>query len=269
MRGVYAAPAGTGAGMTGGSEWKYVDARRLALFIEESIARDTQWVVFEPNDERLWTQIRLRTAEFLHSLFKQGAFVGETPRDAYFVKCGRDTMTQEDVENGIVNILVGFASLRPAEFVILRIQQHVGHTQSDPYARFKFRLKWDGRYVAGFTEVSLLSGTSGVVEHRARNDPGASVKLPGLHKHEALMLARGATYDRDFEVWASSGWQSGSKDVRKDIVLETYDEAGRLVLAYNVFRCWVSEFVGLPDLDASANAVAIQRITLENEGLER
>jgi phage tail sheath protein FI len=112
------------------SEWKYVPIRRLALYIEESLYRGTQWVVFEPNDEPLWSQIRLNVGTFMHNLFRQGAFQGTTPRDAYFVKCNKDTTTQADIDRGIVNILVGFAPLKPAEFVIINIQQMAGQTQS-------------------------------------------------------------------------------------------------------------------------------------------
>ncbi|MDQ1039735.1 phage tail sheath protein FI [Streptomyces sp. V3I8] len=105
------------------SEWKYVSVRRLALHVEESLQRGLQWVVFEPNDENLWQQIRLGASSYLHTLFRQGAFKGGTPREAYFVKCDRDTTTDEDIANGVVNVLVGIAPVRPAEFVIVRIQQ--------------------------------------------------------------------------------------------------------------------------------------------------
>jgi hypothetical protein len=108
------------------SEWKYVPVRRLALFLEESLYRGTTWVVFEPNDEPLWAQIRLNVGAFMHSLFRQGAFQGQTPREAYFVKCDKETTTQTDINLGIVNILVGFAPLKPAEFVIIKIQQIAG-----------------------------------------------------------------------------------------------------------------------------------------------
>jgi phage tail sheath protein FI len=105
------------------SEWKYLSVRRLALFIEESLFRGTQWVVFEPNDEPLWAQIRLNVGTFMHTLFRQGAFQGAAARDAYFVKCDRDSNPQEDIDRGIVNIIVGFAPLKPAEFVVIQLQQ--------------------------------------------------------------------------------------------------------------------------------------------------
>lgn len=105
------------------SEWKYLPVRRLALYIEESLYRGTQWVVFEPNDEPLWSQIRLNIGAFMHDLFRQGAFQGSTPKEAYFVKCDKETTTQADIDQGVVNILVGFAPMKPAEFVILKIQQ--------------------------------------------------------------------------------------------------------------------------------------------------
>ena len=112
------------------SEWKYVPVRRLALFIEESLYRGTQWVVFEPNDEALWSQIRLNVGAFMQNLFRQGAFQGTSPREAYFVKCDKETTTQDDINRGIVNILVGFAPLKPAEFVIIRLQQMAGQIQA-------------------------------------------------------------------------------------------------------------------------------------------
>lgn len=112
------------------SDWKYVPVRRLTLFLEESLYRGTQWVVFEPNDEPLWAQIRLNVGAFMHDLFRQGAFQGQTPREAYLVKCDRETTTQTDINNGIVNILVGFAPLKPAEFVIIRIQQMAGQIET-------------------------------------------------------------------------------------------------------------------------------------------
>ena len=108
------------------SQWKYVPVRRVALYIEESLYRGTQWVVFEPNDEPLWAQIRLNVGSFMQELFRKGAFQGKTPAEAYFVKCDSETTTQDDIDRGIVNILVGFAPLRPAEFVIIKIQQIAG-----------------------------------------------------------------------------------------------------------------------------------------------
>jgi Bacteriophage tail sheath protein len=112
------------------SEWKYVPVRRLALFLEESLYRGTQFAVFEPNDEPLWSQIRLNVGAFMQSLFLQGAFQGQTPRQAYLVKCDSETTTQDDINHGIVNILVGFAPLKPAEFVIIKIQQMAGQVQA-------------------------------------------------------------------------------------------------------------------------------------------
>jgi phage tail sheath protein FI len=109
-----------------GSEWKYVPVRRIALYIEESLYRGLKWVVFEPNDEPLWAQVRLNVGAFMHNLFRQGAFQGASPRDAYFVKCDHDTTTQNDIDLGIVNVLVGFAPLKPAEFVIIKIAQIAG-----------------------------------------------------------------------------------------------------------------------------------------------
>jgi phage tail sheath protein FI len=112
------------------SEWKYIPVRRTALYIEESLYQALKWVVFEPNDEPLWAQIRLNVGAFMHNLFRQGAFQGTTPRDAYLVKCDSETTTQNDIDRGVVNILVGFAPLKPAEFVVIKIQQLAGQIET-------------------------------------------------------------------------------------------------------------------------------------------
>lgn len=153
----------------------------------------------------------------------------------------------------------------------------VNAARFDPYRNFKFRVKWDGRYVAGVSKVGALKRTTEVVKHREGGDPSSSRKGPGRTEYEAITLDRGVTHDREFELWANKVWSVGAglgaeislKDFRKDIVIELYNEAGQLALAYKVYRCWVSEFQSLPDLDANANAVAIQHIKLENEGWER
>jgi phage tail sheath protein FI len=111
------------------SEWKYIPVRRTALFIEESLFQGLKWVVFELNDEALWTQIRLNVGAFLNNMFRQGAFQGNTPSKAYFVKCDSETTTQNDIDLGVVNIVVGFAPLKPAEFVVIKIQQIAGQIQ--------------------------------------------------------------------------------------------------------------------------------------------
>ncbi|MEU2655798.1 phage tail protein [Streptomyces sp. NPDC007325] len=153
----------------------------------------------------------------------------------------------------------------------------VSATRFDPYKNFKFRLKWDGRFVAGVSKVSALKRTTEVVTHRHGGDPSSSRKSPGRSEYDAITLERGVTHDRDFEAWANKVWNFGSglgaetslKDFRKDVILELYNEAGQLAIAYKIFRCWVSEFQALPELDANANAVAIQTLKLENEGWER
>jgi len=157
------------------------------------------------------------------------------------------------------------------------VQFTVNTQRFDPYKNFKFRVKWDGRYVLGVSKVSALKRTTEVVKHREGGDPSASRKSPGRTEYEAITLERGVTHDVEFERWANKVWGYGSglgaevslKDFRKDIIIEVYNEAGQLVLSYNVYHCWVSEYQALPDLDANANAVAIQHIKLEHEGWER
>ncbi len=156
-------------------------------------------------------------------------------------------------------------------------QFSVNPLRMDPYKNFKFRVKWDGRYVAGVSKIGALKRTTEVVEHREGGDHSTARKTPGRHKFEAITLERGVTHDPEFEQWANKVWNYGGgpgtevslQDFRKDLILEFYNEAGQLAIAYKVYRCWVSEFQSLPDLDANANAVAIQHLKLENEGWER
>ena len=156
-------------------------------------------------------------------------------------------------------------------------QFKVNTTRYDPYKTFKFRVKWDGKDVAGVSKMSGLSRTTQVVTHREGGDPSMARRSPGQSEYAAITLERGITHDLDFEQWASKVWNrsNGSgqevslQDVRKDITIELQNESGQTVIVYHVYRCWVSEYHALPDLDASANAVAIQTIKLENEGWER
>lgn len=156
-------------------------------------------------------------------------------------------------------------------------QFSVNAQRFDPYKNFKFRVKWDGRYVAGIAKVGALKRTTEPVTHREGGDPSTERKSPGQTKYEAITLERGVTHDTEFEKWANKIWNFGSglgaevslKDFRKDLIIEMYNEAGQLAIAYKVYRCWVSEYQALPELDASASAVAIQTLKLENEGWER
>jgi phage tail-like protein len=155
----------------------------------------------------------------------------------------------------------------------------VNPTRFDPYKNFKFRVRWDGAYVAGVSRVSPLLRATAVVEHREGGDPSTARKSPGTTSFEPIILERGVTQDTAFEDWANKVWRLGAPqgsevalaDFRKDIVLELYNEAGQLVRAYKIYRCWVSEYQALPqlDTDGTTTAIAIEHIKLENEGWER
>ncbi|TQN42890.1 phage tail-like protein [Blastococcus colisei] len=156
-------------------------------------------------------------------------------------------------------------------------QFNVNVHRFDPYKNFKFRVRWEGRDVAGISKVGALKRTTEVVEHREGGDPSTSRRGPGRTKYEAITLERGVTHDLEFEQWANKVWHYGNgpgqemslKDFRRDLLIDLYNEAGQVVKTFKVYRCWVSEFQTLPDLDANANAVAIETIKLENEGWER
>lgn len=157
----------------------------------------------------------------------------------------------------------------------------VNATRLDPYKNFKFRVKWDGAYVAGVSKVSVLKRTTEVVRHRDGGDFSSSRKSPGRNEYDAITLERGVTHDLAFEQWANKVWdyqnaqaQNADQEVsladfRKDVIIDFFNEAGQKVISYHVYRCWVSEYQALPELDANANVVAIQYIKLENEGWDR
>jgi phage tail-like protein len=156
-------------------------------------------------------------------------------------------------------------------------QFSVNAQRFDPYKNFKFRVKWDGKYVAGVSKVGALTRKTEPVKHREGGDPSSDRVSPGRTQYEPITLERGVTHDKEFEQWANKVWNYGSglgsevslKDFRKDIILELMNESGQVVIAYKIYRCWVSDFTAMPELDANANAIAIQSITIQNEGWER
>lgn len=156
-------------------------------------------------------------------------------------------------------------------------QFSVNTQRFDPYKNFKFRVKWDGRFVAGVSKVGALKRTTDVVEFREGGDASTVRKSPGQTKFEAITLERGVTHDPEFRQWARKVWSVGAglgseislADFRKDIIIEVYNEAGQVALAYKVYRCWVSEYQALPELDANGHAVAIEHMVIQNEGWER
>ena len=156
-------------------------------------------------------------------------------------------------------------------------QFSVNPQRFDPYKNFKFKVKWDGKYVAGLSKMTPLKRTTEVVKHREGGDPSSSHKSVGRTEYDAITLSRGVTHDTAFEDWANLTFLHGAgpgaemklKSFRKDIILDIFNEAGQKALSYKVFRCWVSEYVAVPELDANANAIAIQTLKLECEGWER
>jgi len=156
-------------------------------------------------------------------------------------------------------------------------QFNVNPARVDPYKNFKFRIKWDGKYVAGLSKMSPLRRTTEVVRLRTGGDPSTSHKSPGRTEYDAITLERGVTHDAEFEDWANRVWKLGAglgsevalANFRKDILIELMNEAGQKVIAYKVYRCWVSEYQALAELDANQTKIAIQLIRIENEGWER
>ena len=284
-------------------EYKYIPVRRLALFLEESLYRGTQWAVFEPNDEPLWAQIRLNLGAFMHTLFRQGAFQGTHAARGLLrqVRQGDD-----DPERHRPRPREHRRRLRAAEAG--RVRDHpdpadrrrdpdlsveedrpmakftVNPQRFDPYKNFKFRVKFGtGHYVAGVSKISALKRTTEMVEHREGGDPSSSHKSPGRTKYEPITMERGVTHDPEFEAWANKVWNfgnaqappsSGPRRSRSRTSAGTSRSTSstrpaRRSSRTRSIRAWVSEFTAQTDLDANANAILIQSIKIEHEGWER
>ena len=153
----------------------------------------------------------------------------------------------------------------------------VNPNRFDPYKQFKFRVKWDGRYIAGIAKVSGLKRTTEVVTHREGGDPNSVRKSPGQTTYEPIVLERGRTHDTEFERWANKVWNFGAgagsevslKDFRKNLIIDLFNEAGQKVMSFRVYRCWPSEYVALGELDSNDTCVVFESITLQHEGWER
>jgi uncharacterized protein len=256
--------------------FKFVPLRRLDLFIEESITRGLQWAAFEPNGPSLWERIRTSVADFLLGLFRQGALQGDKAEEAFFVRCDASTMTQQDIDQGTVKLVVGFAPLRPAEFVIIGIgsfatDQPCASFVSRHYriraARYALRVMWDGEAIAGVRRVRGLSQLTELVSVRDGGDPNASRVVVGPTKFEPVTIARGITRDDAFEKWAQAMQQGAGGAPRKDVRIELHDGERRLTVAWVLKRALPVKFEA-PDLNAASNDVAIEELTLAYEGLE-
>ena len=258
-------------------QFKYVPVRRLATFIAASITQGLRWTVFEPHGEPLWALIRARVAEFLHGLLHQGAFKGDRPQEAYFVRCDATTMTQQDIDQGIANVTVGFAPLKPAEFVVIRTglwtkeHAHAGakaqHCQLRT-GRYTLRVILDGHVIPGMRRVRGLGQLTELVTVRDGSDPSSSHVIVGRTKFERITLERGFTEDNTFASWARAMQQSGGPPPRKSARIEFRDVWQQLTVGWNVLGAVPVKYA-VSDLDASGNEVAIEEITLDYEGLRR
>jgi uncharacterized protein len=257
--------------------FRFVPVRRLALFIESSIMRGLQWAVFEPNGPSLWDRLRTSVEDFLLGLFRQGALQGDKPHEAFFVRCDASTMTQQEIDRGIVNLVVGFAPLRPAEFVIIGIGSSGKAHSSASFvlrhyrihtARYSLRVMWDGEQIAGVRRVRGLGQLTELVTVHDGSDPNASRTIVGPTKFEAVTIERGITHDDAFEKWAQAMQQSAGPAPRKDVRIELHDNERQIMVAW-VLRGALPVKLEAPDLNAAGNDVAIEQLTLAYEGLER
>ena len=262
-------------------QFKYVPVRRLEMFIEASLIEGLRWAVFEPNGEPLWARIRASVTGFLHGLFQQGALQGDKPQEAYFVRCDASTTTRYDRDNGIVNVVVGFAPLRPAEFVIIGI----GSSAKDPShaafvsrryrirtGRYTLRVAWDGQVIKGVCRVRGLAQLTELTTVHQGGDPASSQVIVGQTKFEPVTLERAVTQDDAFETWAdairASGPGGGTPPPRKDVRIELYDGERRQTIAWLLKRALPIKFQA-PDFNAAGDDVAMEELTLAYESLAR
>jgi phage tail-like protein len=257
--------------------FKFVPVRRLELFIESSITGGLQSSVFEPNGPSLWDRLRTSVEDFLLSLFRQGALQGDKPQEAFFVRCDASTMTQQEIDRGIVNLVVGFAPLKPAEFVIIGIGSSGKAHSSASFllrhyrihtARYSLSVMWDGEQIAGVRRVRGLGRLTELVTVHDGSDPNASRTIVGPTKFEAVTIERGITHDDAFEKWAQAMQQGAGPAPRKDVRIELHDNDRRITVAW-VLRGALLVKLEAPDLNAAGNDIAIEQLTLAYEGLER
>ncbi len=255
--------------------FKFVPVRRLELFLESSITRGLRWAVFEPNGPPLWDRIRTSVEDFLLGLFRQGALQGDKPQEAFFVRCDASTMTQHDIDQGILILVIGVAPLRPAEFVIIGIgsfgKDH-GHASfiSRHYRihtpRYTLRVMWDGQEIAGVRRVRGLGQLTELITVHDGSDPNASRVIVGPTKFEAVTIERGITHDDAFEKWAQAMQQGAGPAPRKDVRVELHDGERRLTVAWVLKAALPIKFEA-PDLNGASNDVAMEQLTLAYEGL--
>lgn len=260
----------------GADPFKFVPVRRLELFIESSIIGGLQWAGFEPNGPSLWEQLRASVEDFLLGLFRQGALQGDTPQEAFFVRCDASTMTQHDIEEGIVNLVVGFAPLRPAEFVMIGIgslaKNHgCARLLSRHYrirtGRYALRVTWDGEAIAGVRRVRGLGQLTELTTVRDGGDAGVLRSIVGATTFEPVTLTRALSRDTAFENWAQAIRHGTGPAPRKDVRIEMHDNARRITFAWVLKRALPIKFEA-PDLNAAANDVAVEELTLAYDGLE-
>jgi phage tail-like protein len=260
----------------GADPFKFVPVRRLELFIGSSITGGLQWATFEPNGPSLWDRVRASVEDFLFGLFRQGAFQGDMPQQAFFVRCDVSTMTQHDIEQGIINLVVGFAPLKPAEFVIVGIgslakDDGCARLLSRHYrihtARHALRVTWDGQAIAGVRRVRGLGQLTELISVRDGGDPDRSSSIVGPTKFEPVTITRGLSRDTAFEKWAQAMRHGTGPAPRKDVRIEMHDNARRITFAWVLKGALPIKFEA-PDLDAAATDVAVEELTLAYDGLE-
>ena len=292
-------------------DWKYVPVRRLALLIEESLYRGLAFAVFEPNGERLWSQIRLAATAFMSRLFHQGSFKGQKSFRRLFceMRCRDHPADRDRLGDSECARRVRSSQTRrvcrdhdPARWParpkrdpgmprdaaanrklidqnphedISMAQFTVNTNRIDPYKNFKFNVIYDGKPIAGVSKVSGLKRTTEVITHREGGQPSTVDNVPGQTKFEPITLERGVTHDTDFEDWANLVYSpEGDAAVslanfRRDLIIQLLNLQGTPVKAWRVYRCWVSEYTPLPELDANASGFAFETAVIQNGGFER
>jgi len=253
---------------------RYVPVVRTELYVLQSIAQGLQWAIFEPNDEPLWANIRTTVSNFLYTLWRDGGLQGATAKEAFFVVCDRSTTTQNNIDNGRLNVLVGIAPLKPAEFIVFWIGQWTADAQRAylvrhlqlAMGRYSVDVTWDGELIAGVTHVRGLAQTSELIAHRDGAEAGSTHLVPGKTSYGPVTLVRRAGGDDAFARWAKAV-REGASTARKDVRVEIHDRESGRTMVWRLTRAVITKYEG-PSLNATSTDVAIEEIVLACERIE-
>ena len=255
--------------------WKYINVRRLFIFLEKSIDKGTKWVLFEPNNEKIWVRVKQVISGFLMTQWRKGALQGSRPEEAFYVKCDRETMTQDDIDNSRLICEIGVAPMRPAEFMIFRIAQWTASThkgeympRNDPYRNYQFLVEIDGIIQAGFSEMTILNSSQDTIENYEGSDQLIIHKTPGVVTYGNIILKRGMTETMELYNWHKQVKDGGKDDYRRNMVIILMNEKLEQVGCWKFFNAKPHKYDAY-GLKSEGSEITIENLEIFYEGMKR